>query len=1041
MKQEEAKNLIEKTLQNSFNNDKFLLLAKNIFNHVEDEPTSPYSGNLVHEPFKDLVQTWQRIGQYNDPDGKIIDILVVRLKREKSLDRARAKQRNFVAKYLNGARGGKYRDAALVAFVPPSEKNWRLSLVKMEYKFDEENLKVKEKFTPARRYSFLVGKNENSHTAQSRLLPALQNEDVNPTLQELEDTFDIERVTKEFFDKYRELFLRLKDSLDEIVENDSTIKADFTDKEIDTADFSKKLLGQIVFLYFLQKKGWFGVPRDKDWGEGDTHFLRSLFQQSQQQDQNYFNELLEPLFYNALATERDDDWSDRFECRIPFLNGGLFEPLSQYDWVNTDILLPDDLFSNDRRTKEGDVGDGILDVFDRYNFTVKEDEPLEKEVAVDPEMLGKVFENLLEVKDRKSKGTYYTPREIVHYMCQESLANYLNTELGDAIEKDDIDTLIKYGETVVEHDARVAQKGKETERYSFKMLEVVQKHAKRIDEKLASIRTCDPAVGSGAFPVGLMNEIVRIRNALTPYIGEDGDRTSYNFKREAIQNCLYGVDVDSGAIEICKLRLWLSLVVDEEERKNIQPLPNLDYKIVQGNSLLSVEKNLLNHQPYNELEKLKPQYFSETSVTKKQRYRKHIDELISQITNGHKDFDFEVYFSEVFHEKEGFDVVIGNPPYDVINDSNYKKKYKESIYGRMNLYGLFIHQSVINIARPSGHLTFINPKTLLADKYFINLRRFLKRNGNFKAILKIADRHKVFENVLQAVIVHIFQRKEVPNQNNKVLMHEIRNKGDIEHIENRLAIEENRVLLTERMDHCILVSDKEEVYSIFDNICANTTPFYQAGVKFTTGKIQWDLFKDRLAGKPAQESVRLIWAENIQRYRFSDSEKRKGREYVRGPITINPNIMDKTIITQRTTADEQEHRIIATIFDPDHEGFEAFSENNTNYLLNSEEFKAEFLLGLLNSKLFDLIFRHINSNTHVSSGELNSLPIKRFSFSDQYPVIELVNKILSATRDSDYSENSEKQNKVREYEKEVDQLVYKLYGLTEEEINMIENRE
>src|SRR3972149_1610567 len=147
---------------------------------------------------------------------------------------------------------------------------------------------------------------------------------------------------------------------------------------------------------------------------------------------NFFNDILEPLFYEALAKERDDDFYSRFNCKIPFLNGGLFDPISDYDWVHTDILLPDELFSNQVRTKEGDLGTGILDIFDRYNFTVKEDEPLEKEVAVDPEMLGKVFENLLEVKDRKSKGTYYTPREIVHYMCRESLINYLDSAINNA---------------------------------------------------------------------------------------------------------------------------------------------------------------------------------------------------------------------------------------------------------------------------------------------------------------------------------------------------------------------------------------------------------------------------------------------------------------------------------------------------------------------------------------------------------------------------------------------------------------------------------
>ena len=144
--------------------------------------------------------------------------------------------------------------------------------------------------------------------------------------------------------------------------------------------------------------------------------------------ENFFNDVLEPLFYDTLATDRGHEaWCNRFKCRIPFLNGGLFEPLADYDWRKTDIILPNKLFTNTERNDAGDIGTGVLDVFDRYNFTVNEAEPLEKEVAIDPEMLGKVFENLIEENRRKGLGSFYTPREIVHYMCQESLINYLDT--------------------------------------------------------------------------------------------------------------------------------------------------------------------------------------------------------------------------------------------------------------------------------------------------------------------------------------------------------------------------------------------------------------------------------------------------------------------------------------------------------------------------------------------------------------------------------------------------------------------------------------
>ncbi len=587
MNKQSAINLVQTTFERPYNRDRFLSFAKNIFHSFEDAPFI-YRGNYIPDAYKKQIKTLERIGKYEDKEGNKIDILTVCVSQGTTLERARTLQRNFISWYLNGSRGDVTKDAALVAFYVEGSNDWRLSLVKMEYRLDKSEsgrLKTFTELTPAKRFSFFVGEGENTHTAQRQLLPVLLREDTPPTLSDLEKAFSVEVVTKEFFEKYKQLFLDTKEALDKILKSNPQIQNDFQDKNIDTVDFTKKLLGQIVFLYFLQKKGWFGVSRDENWGTGPREFLRLLFEKSITDYDNYFNDILEPLFYEALAIERPDDFYSRFNCKIPFLNGGLFDPLNNYDWVHTDIHLPNYLFSNDKLTKEGDKGTGILDVFDRYNFTVKEDEPLEKEVAVDPEMLGKVFENLLEVKDRKSKGTYYTPREIVHYMCQESLVNYLVTELDGKVEKEDIETLIQIGESAVEHDTQVTKLGEETETYSYKLPASVRQNAKTIDEALVNIRVCDPAVGSGAFLVGMMTEIIRVRNTISSYL-VDGDRSIYTFKHHAIQNSLYGVDIDPGATEIAKLRLWLSLIVDEQDIKRIKPLPNLDYKIMQGNSLL-----------------------------------------------------------------------------------------------------------------------------------------------------------------------------------------------------------------------------------------------------------------------------------------------------------------------------------------------------------------------------------------------------------------------------------------------------------------------
>jgi len=222
MQKSVAQELVQKTLQSSFNKERFVYLVKNLLNHVE-EKTFTYRGNCIFKAFADSIRLVERIGQYTSPDKKIIDILIVHLQQETSLERARTKQRNYVAKYLKGSRGRIFKDAALVAFVAPNGADWRFSLVKMEYKFNEK-IDVEEEFTPARRYSFLVGENENSHTAQSRLLPILMNDEVNPSLGELEEAFSVEPVTKEFFEKYRELFLRLKEVLDELLNKDARVE-------------------------------------------------------------------------------------------------------------------------------------------------------------------------------------------------------------------------------------------------------------------------------------------------------------------------------------------------------------------------------------------------------------------------------------------------------------------------------------------------------------------------------------------------------------------------------------------------------------------------------------------------------------------------------------------------------------------------------------------------------------------------------------------------------------------------------------------------
>ena len=1079
MEKSSAAKIISQTFQNPFNKDSFVYFIKSLLNYIE--PASfIYRGNFIPDAYKSYIKTLERIGKYQDKDDKKIDLLIVHLKKEKSLERARTMQRNFIAWYLNGSRGDILKDATLVAFVSPNSDDWRFSLVKMDYRLDAsgEKVKVKQELTPARRFSFLVGKTESSHTAQSRLAPILQDDDSDPTLKDLEDAFSIEKVTKEFFEKYRDLFLRVKEALDEVVKKDKRVGQDFKEKNIDTVNFAKKLLGQVVFLYFLQKKGWFGVERDEGWGTGPKNFLRQLFDKRYGNYQNFFNDILEPLFYEALAIERTDDFYSRFNCKIPFLNGGLFDPINNYDWIHTDILLSNELFSNNTKTKEGDIGTGILDIFDRYNFTVKEDEPLEKEVAVDPEMLGKVFENLLEVKDRKSKGTYYTPREIVHYMCQQSLINYLATELKDKVKKEDIETLIKYGETAVEHDVVHIQKITKNSKYKgrydkSKLPKNIEKHAKIIDEKLASIRVCDPAVGSGAFPVGMMNEIVRTRNVLINYIKDKKERTIYDFKRHAIQNCLYGVDIDSGAVEIAKLRLWLSLIVDEEDIRQIKPLPNLDYKIVCGNSLLGVERDLLNFPLFDKLEKLKPLFFNETSNRKKQEYKNQIDELINQITNGHKDFDFEIYFSEVFHEKKGFDVVIANPPYVRQEEIDYKQELKKEyeIFNSVSDLYTYFYEKGFKLLKKTGVLTFITSNKFLRARYGIFLRRYLQENMTIKNIINFGSQH-VFDAITNTLI--FIATKEKMEDNVFGFSGSIDAPNKIKFVQKELQESE----WTIEKPEVVSLKNKIEKLGVFMrdwNVRIN----YGIKTGYNEAFIINEAIKNKLVKKESKTKSLIkpiIRGRDIYKYHYRNSgfyilNVHNGYKLENGLDIEAVNIKEypaikiyldqycdklekrqdkgKTIYNLRDCAfmDDFSRQKIIWIELTNQNRF-AYSSKE-DFLLAGAFFMVgeslKYLLAFLNSKLCLFYFSLICNSSGMATIQwkkfaLEKVPIIKLSDKGQKPFIELVDKILAITKDEDYLQNEAKQKKVKEYEYQIDKMVYKLYGLTKEEIKIVETQ-
>ena len=1021
MNREQARDLIQKTFTQKFDKSRFLNFTRNLLNHIDESKAASWNNQYVKDAFKSHVQRYERLGTYHTPNKETVDLLVVYLTAESKLERARTAIRNFVADHLKTR---DEKDAALVAFVSPTEATWRFSYVKMEYATVEKDsgaVGVEARLTPARRFSYIVGEGESCHTAQTRFLNLLQHTVADPTLAELEEAFSVEAVTKEFFTKYAELFEDIHKALDRLLEKDKALHDNFSAKTVNTVDFAKKLMGQIVFLYFLQKKGWLGVAKGADWGTGPRDFLRLLANGDYGKYDSFFNDILEPLFYDTLATDRGHEaWCNRFKSRIPFLNGGLFEPLGDYSWQKVDILLPNKLFTNTEFIEEGVRGTGVLDVFDRYNFTVNEAEPLEKEVAIDPEMLGKVFENLIEENRRKGLGAYYTPREIVHYMCQQSLVNYLDTKLNAeqvAIPRPDLDTFVHLGEQISYYEAVKT-------RYAVKMPKSIEQHARGLDEALAEITICDPAVGSGAFPVGMMTEIVRARCALTPYFNDVHERTPYFFKRHAIQNCLYGVDIDPGAVEIAKLRLWLSLVVDEEETKQIKPLPNLLYKAVTGDSLLGVEKTLFNARLFRQLEQLKPLYFDETDISRKAFLKHQIDELIHQLTHGKETFDFQIYFSEVFHKQHGFDVVIANPPYIQLSKVEgvpdwYKQHLRDRFKtsgGRLNTFIFFIHLGM-ELLKNSGNLAYIIPNTILTQEYYSATRELLLRRNRLQTIVQYSE--LPFENAVVENVTIIAIKEIVGEYPVRIFTDDLRDKKLLDEKKNTEFLANPKFSISVNADSVV-----EKVFSdhkrTLDEFCDINQAIALIGDRSLSLK----------NSNPEKRYFKVLDGRNIGRYWvhwdgvYLDYRLERIHSCKRKDIFETP----EKLFFRRVSED--------LMFAYDNKQHFAL---NTLVVVNAKStarIQLKYLLALLNSRLMNYLYKRKFKSTKTVFSEIQArtvrqLPIAYSEASVQNSLVSLVDRILIAKQQDPRADT------VR-WEQEIDRVVYDLYNLTEGEAATVE---
>ena len=651
-----------------------------------------------------------------------------------------------------------YSNVLVISF-NQKEPNFRFSLILSDIEWKNEK-SVKKVFSNPKRLSFVLGLNCKVHTPKKQLLSLGKVEDFN----DLFNRFDIEVVSEEFYENYKNLYENLVNHLDK----DKNFNSFSKKYNIDINLLSKKLLGQITFCYFLQKKGWLGAKKNEEFFKGSSNFLRERFNEIIKQKKNYFNNFLEYLFYDGLNNDNqiDNFYNENLKCKIPFLNGGLFEPINNYDWKAENLDIPNSIFSNNDKN-------GILDIFDLFNFTVDENQTIESDLAVDPEMLGKVYERLIDEALKKKYRPFYTHREVVNYMCTISLIKFLENKFVDKLQFNDFEILLK---DVSDYFLL----GNNEEKTPLKKSYI--KYLDLIDKELTEILICDPAIGSGAFPVAMMNLVTNIREYIS--VLSNNKKSRFEIKYNFIKNSIHGVDIDPSAVEIAKLRMWLSLIIEEINLKKISALPNLQYRIVQGDSLVesysnfyfrydledSGQGNLLEDDSiksnFKDLIKNQDEFYKSVYASKKTKLREKIKLQMEKIVfsvidkdggkeqnkkilkekfskslntnNFHNFFPWRLVFANVFFLKKGFDIVIGNPPYTESRSENFsiekKQLYLKEIKNKWNsdkyiskgsdLMTYFFPLSV-ELLNNFGINILITSNSWLSTNYGKNLQNFL----------------------------------------------------------------------------------------------------------------------------------------------------------------------------------------------------------------------------------------------------------------------------------------------------------------------------
>ena len=965
-------------------------------------------------PANQLAEKAYEIGRFETSEGYIVGLYHIQLKPNVRIERNKVSLRKLLRNVY------KYEvDGALIVF--EQDDKWRLSFVSEIRVIDEEG-SARQQITEPKRYTYLLGKDEKVLTPVRRLFDLQQKRQNNPlSLHDILEAFSVEALNEEFYKMIAESFYRLiggrvRRNRQPFDYGDGMLRLPVPKEgnELIYREFAVRLLGRIIFSWFLKvKKSDAGKPLLPE---------RWLSTEAVKNNPGYYHNVLEKLFFQILNTHPDQrpDTLPENHKDIPFLNGGLFEAIPEdyykfnratglSKYINT-VQIPDEWFEH------------LFNDLEKYNFTIDENSTVDVEVSVDPEMLGRIFENLLAELDpdtgesaRKATGSYYTPREIVDYMVEESLSQYIHNRTG--IDTERILPLFK-----------LEDNEDEEERKSFEGHEKEQ-----ILKALDEVKILDPACGSGAFPMGALHKIVTALQKLDPEaewwkkrqiekIPNPAFRrqveeklknatVEYAQKLGVIRNNLYGVDIQPIATEISRLRTFLTLVVDENiddsaTNRGIEPLPNLEFNYVTANTLIKLNKegNLFENfdEELKELKKLRDDYFLAYGKEKEKlrdRFKDLTNILFKKLVKNYRekqslDPDSMVYqlstwdpFShkstpwfdpEWMFGVPAFDIVLGNPPYRQIKKGILKKEdypYSEGKDpGKQNLYKVFIERSVNLSKDPQGLISLIVQSSLLGDLSAKHTREFLLKKNRIVKIVEFpknppSKKGKVFKSVLQGTCIVIAERTLLPDYS-----FEISITNDLYSLKN-LSFETIPTQLIFKLypnTFYIPLVKKGEIPIIL-KISKRTRSFIHYVENIQQGDINLSTYKEYITNE--NTNIKLYRGRHIHRFYIDNDTNEFVRYFPKLEKKILYNKNKDFILSQEITGTTDKRRLHFCVLlnTPSNIVF-GHSINKTLLKKQYNKYIKLFVL-IINSKFLDWIFRKTSTNNNVMGYEIEQFPI------------------------------------------------------------------